>query len=53
MRRQDKLIVDLQQKHEVSQISIAQASEEIQKKAREKLKLQLRLKELEDQKSNI
>eukprot|EP00347_Sterkiella_histriomuscorum_P023494 403334433 len=53
IRRQDKIIVDLQQKNEVSQINIAQAAEETQRKTHEKNKLQLKLKELEDQKSNL
>lgn len=47
IRRQDKIIVDLQQKNEVSQISIADAAEEAQKRGNEKLKIQLKMKELD------
>ncbi|CDW87931.1 UNKNOWN [Stylonychia lemnae] len=53
IRRQDKIIVDLQQKNEVSQLNIAETAEEAQRRGKEKNKLQLKLKELEDQKSNI
>jgi len=48
IKRQDKLIVDLQQKNEVCQIAIAQTEEEVHKQFRERSALQIRLKELED-----
>ena len=48
IKRQDKLIVDLQQKNEVCQIGIAQTEEEIHKRYNERTALQIRLKELED-----
>ena len=53
IRRQDKIIVDMQQKNEVLQISIAETAEQAQRKAQEKQKLQLRMRELEGQKSSI
>jgi len=48
IKRQDKLIVDLQQKNEVCQIAIAQTEEEVHKRFSERSALQIRLKELED-----
>ena len=48
IKRQDKLIVDLQQKNEVCQIGIAQTEEEVLKRYNERTALQVRLKELED-----
>ena len=48
IKRQDKLIVDLQQKNEVCQITIAQTEDDVQKKHNERTALQVRLKELED-----
>jgi len=46
--RQDKLIVDYQQKNEVCQVTIAQTEEDVLKKHNERTALQVRLKELED-----
>lgn len=48
IKRNDKLIVDLQQKNEVCQISIAATEEEVHKRYNERTALQLRVKELED-----
>ena len=48
IKRQDKLIVDLQQKNEVCQIAIAQTEEEVLKRYNERTALQVRLKDLED-----
>ena len=52
IKRQDKLIVDLQQKNEVCQITIAQTEEDTLKRANERTALQVRLKELEDFRRN-
>ena len=52
IKRQDKLIVDLQQKNEVCQITIAQTEEDALKRSGERTALQVRLKELEDFRSN-
>ena len=41
IRRQDKMIVDLQQKNDVSQSSIAEAAEETQKRTKEKINLKM------------
>ena len=43
IKRQDKLIVDLQQKNEVCQIAIAQTEEEVLKRYNERTALQIRL----------
>ena len=53
IKRQDKLIVDLQQKNEVCQIGIAQTEEEIHKRYNERTALQIRLKELEDNRKQL
>ena len=57
IKRQDKLIVDLQQKNEVCQVTIAQTEEQVLKKHNERTALQVRLNELEglrrDYDSNI
>ena len=48
IKRQDKLIVDLQQKNEVCQITIAQTEQDVIKRQGERSALHVRLKELED-----
>lgn len=53
IKRNDKLIVDLQQKNEVCQISIAATEEEVHKRFNERTALQLRVKELEDQRKDL
>ena len=53
IKRQDKLIVDLQQKNEVCQIGIAATEEEVLKRYNERIALQLRLKELEDNRKHL
>ncbi len=53
IKRQDKLIVDLQQKNEVCQINIAQMEEEVLKRYNERTELQIRLKELEDNRKQL
>ena len=53
IKRQDKLIVDLQQKNEVCQIAIAQTEEEVLKRFNERTALQIRLKELEDNRKQL
>ena len=53
IKRQDKLIVDLQQKNEVCQIGIAQTEEEIGKRYNERTALQIRLKELDDNRKQL
>lgn len=53
IKRQDKLIVDLQQKNEVCQINIAQMEEEVLKRYNERTELQIRLKELEDKRKQL
>lgn len=53
IKRQDKLIVDLQQKNEVCQIAIAQTEEEVLKRYNERTALQIRLKELEDNRKQL
>lgn len=53
IKRQDKLIVDLQQKNEVCQIAIAQTEEEVNKRFNERTALQIRLKELEDNRKTL
>ena len=53
IKRQDKLIVDLQQKNEVCQIGIAQTEQEVLKRYNERTALQIRLKELEDNRKQL
>ena len=53
IKRQDKLIVDLQQKNEVCQIGIAQTEQEVLKRYNERTALQVRLKELEDNRKQL
>ena len=53
IKRQDKLIVDLQQKNEVCQIAIAQTEEEVNKRFNERTALQIRLKELDDNRKQL
>ena len=53
IKRQDKLIVDLQQKNEVCQIGIAQTEEEVLKRFNERTALQVRLKELDDNRKTL
>ena len=53
IKRQDKLIVDLQQKNELCEIAIATTDQAVQHKAREKSALDIKLKELEDQRTSL
>ena len=53
IKRQDKLIVDLQQKNEVCQIAIAATEEEVLKRYNERTALQIRLKELDDNRKQL
>lgn len=53
IKRQDKLIVDLQQKNEVCQIGIAQTEQEVLKRYNERTALQVRLKELGDNRKRL
>lgn len=48
IKRQDKLIVDLQQKNEVCQIAITQTEDELHRKTKEKSELEIKVKELMD-----
>ena len=51
IKRQDKLITDLNQKNEVCMIQIAQTEEMNQKRIKERTNLQIRLKELSDRRA--
>ena len=53
MKRQDKLITDLNQKNEISMITIAQTEQMNQKRQAERTALSLRLKELTDQRAQM
>ena len=53
IKRQDKLIVDLQQKNEVCQIRIAQTEEDIHKKTREASTLEMKMKEIADKRKQL
>ena len=53
IKRQDKLIVDLQQKNEVCQITIAATEDDTLKKQNERSALEVRLKELQDLRSDF
>ncbi len=53
IRKQDKHIVDMQQRNEVSQTSIVEANLEASKKDKEKGALQLKLKELEGKRTSL
>jgi hypothetical protein len=53
IRKQDKHIVDMQQRNEISQTSIVEANLESSKKDKEKGALQLKLKELEGKRTSI
>lgn len=53
IRKQDKHIVDLQQRNEVSQTSIVETNLEAARKGKEKSVIQLKLKELEGKKNTI
>lgn len=53
IKRQDKLIVDLQQKNEVCQIAIAQTEELVQHRAKEASQLEMRLREIADERKGV
>ena len=53
IKRQDKLIVDLQQKNEVCQIRITQTEEDIHKKNRETSTLEMKMKEIADKRKQL
>ena len=53
IKRQDKLIVDLQQKNELCQIRNSETMDEIQQKKRTQTELELRIKEIEDRRRVI
>ena len=53
IRKQDKHIVDMQQRNEISQTSIVEANLEATRKDKEKGALQLKLKELEGKKTSL
>lgn len=53
IRKQDKHIVDLQQRNEVSQTSIVETNLEAAKKGKEKSVIQLKLKELEGKRNTL
>ena len=53
IRKQDKHIVDLQQRNEVSQTSIVETNLEAARKAKEKSVIQLKLKELEGKRNTL
>ena len=48
IRRQDKMIVDLQQRNEVSMQQVAVTQEEVQKKVKQQDNLQVKIQELSD-----
>ena len=51
IKRQDKLITDLNQKNEVSMINISETEQMNQKRAVERTNLQIKLKELTDRRA--
>lgn len=53
IRKQDKHIVDLQQRNEVSQTSIVETNLEAARKGKEKSVIQLKLKELEGKRNTL
>jgi len=53
IRKQDKHIVDMQQRNEISQSSIVEANLEAGKKDKEKGALHLKLKELEGKRTSL
>lgn len=53
IKRQDKLTVDLQQKREVCSIKEAQIEEEVQKQKRCTTDLEMKIKEITDQRSDL
>ena len=53
IRKQDKHIVDMQQRNEISQSSIVEANLEASKKDKEKGALHLKLKELEGKRTSL
>jgi chromosome segregation ATPase len=53
IRKQDKHIVDLQQRNEVSQTSIVETNLEAARKDKEKAVIQLKLKELEGKRNTL
>mmetsp|Transcript_31717 Transcript_31717/g.48594 ORF Transcript_31717/g.48594 Transcript_31717/m.48594 type:complete len:185 (+) Transcript_31717:3-557(+) len=53
IKRSDKLIVDLQQRTEVSQSQMNETQEQISRKVRARDRLQLKLKELSDQRDHF
>lgn len=53
IRKQDKHIVDLQQRNEISQTSILESNQEATKKAKEKQEIQMKMRELDGKKNNL
>jgi chromosome segregation ATPase len=53
IRKQDKHIVDLQQRNEISQSSILESNMEATRKAKEKQEIQLKMRELDGKKNNL
>lgn len=53
IRKQDKHIVDLQQRNEISQTSIVETNQEATKKEKEKKAIQLKLKELDGKRTSL
>lgn len=53
IKRQDKLTVDLHQKNEVCQIRTAQIEEDVQKQTRETTNLEMKIKEISDNRKEM
>ena len=53
IRKQDKQIVDLQQRNEVSQSSIIESNYQASRKSKEKEVLQLKIKELDGKRTSL
>ena len=53
IKRQDKLTVDLQQKREICSIKEAQIEEEVQKQKRVTTDLEMKIKEINDQRGDL
>lgn len=53
LKRQDKLIVDMQQKNELMLIELARVQEEVAARERDAIGLQTRLREMKDQRETF
>lgn len=53
IRKQDKHIVDLQQRNEISQMSIVDTNQESTKRSKEKEVIQVRMKELDGKRTSL